>query len=281
MNIGVIGLGLMGASFARTIKKKTNNKVYGTDRDSAVILKASLIGAIDEELTHKNAQQLDMLIISIPPRGVSDILSEYIPLLKKGCTVLDFCGIKREICSLMSQKSKEYPNLFFFGGHPMAGREYSGIDHSVTTLFDNASMLIVPISSDIFNTEKVKTFFIDLGFKEVVFTNPELHDSEIAFTSQMCHVVSNAFIKSPAAITHHGYSAGSYKDLTRVAKLDSRLWSSLMIDNRDKLLHELNIFIQNIQKYKTALENADEEDLQKLLEEGNRVKISIDARGKK
>ena len=177
MNIGVIGLGLMGASFARTIKKKTNNKVYGTDRDSAVILKASLIGAIDEELTHKNAQQLDMLIISIPPRGVSDILSEYIPLLKKGCTVLDFCGIKREICSLMSQKSKEYPNLFFFGGHPMAGREYSGIDHSVTTLFDNASMLIVPISSDIFNTEKVKAFFIDLGFKEVVFTNPELHDS--------------------------------------------------------------------------------------------------------
>lgn len=281
MNIGVIGLGLMGASFARTLKRRTDNVVYGFDKDSGVILKATLIGAIDKELSHKNAKQLDMLVLSVPPRAIESILDEYLPLLKKGCTVLDFCGIKREICSLMSQKSKDCPGIFFFGGHPMAGREYSGIDHSVTTLFDNASMLLIPITSNIFNTEKIKTFFLNFGFKEVVFTNPDLHDSEIAFTSQMCHIVSNAFIKSPSAVIHHGYSAGSYKDLTRVARLDSKMWSSIMIDNRDKLLPELNIFIENINKYKRALENADEDTLECLLEEGNRIKLSIDSRGKK
>lgn len=281
MNIGIIGLGLMGGSFARTLKKRTDNVVYGSDADPSVVLKAKLIGAIDEELGHNNAKKLDMLVISVPPRGVENLLNEYVPFLRKGCTVIDFSGIKRKICALMSDKAKEYPNIYFIGGHPMAGREFSGIDHSITTLFDNASMLVVPINANIFNNEKIKTFFLSLGFKEVVFTTSDLHDSEIAFTSELCHIVSNAFIKSPAATVHHGYSAGSYKDLTRVARLDSKLWSSLMIDNSDKLLPELEILINNLEKYRKALENNNEEELQNLLEEGNKIKLTIDARGKK
>ena len=160
----------------------------------------------------------------------------------------------------------------------MAGREYSGIDHSSIRLFDGASMIIVPYTQDISKLAMVKEFYLSLGFKQVEITSADNHDSMIAYTSQLCHIVSNAFIKSESAQKHSGYSAGSYKDLTRVARLEPSMWSELMIDNKDKLSQELRLLIDNLTKYLVALESADEETLRLLLSEGNERKKQIDKR---
>ncbi len=281
MKIGIVGLGLMGASFGRTIKAKTDDQIFGFDLDESVMLKASLIGCIDGELTEEVAKEIDLLIISVYPRAFNSVANKYLPVMKEGATLMDFCGNKATVCKAMKKLSAQFDKINFIGGHPMAGREFSGIDHSVKTLFERASMLLVPVKVDIFTGEMIKKYFLSLGFGEVIFTDAETHDKTIAFTSQLCHIVSNAFIKSETAINHHGYSAGSYKDLTRVARLNATMWSQLMTDNRDKLSYELGTLIENLQKYQKALEEGDEKELFDLLEEGNKLKLEIDARRSK
>ncbi|MBO4539578.1 MAG: prephenate dehydrogenase [Clostridia bacterium] len=281
MNVGIVGLGLMGASFGRALRAKGVAKVFGADIAEDTLLKAELIGAIDDVLDEKSAAKLDMLVVSVYPRDFKKVAETYLPFMKKGSVVLDFCGIKRNVCKDMKELSASYPDINFIGGHPMAGREYSGIDHSVTTLFEKASMLLIPVRTDIFKEEELKAFFLSVGFGEVVFTTAETHDEIISYTSQLCHIVSNAFIKSPTAQEHHGYSAGSYRDLTRVARLHPGMWSQLMMDNKDKLKTELDLLISNLQKYSDALGADDEKKLCELLAEGNDLKLKIDARRSK
>ncbi len=281
MKIGIVGLGLMGGSFGRTLTKKTSHKVYGFDINKNVLLKGEMIGAYHEELTLENAKELDLLIISVFEDAFSTCAEKYLPYLKKGVIVCDFCGIKRGIVSKMHEYSKQYPDINFVGGHPMAGREFSGIEHSTTTLFDKASMILCPVNADVYVLSTFKEFFLELGFLEVVFTDSENHDKMIAYTSQLCHIVSNAFIKNDTAKEHFGYSAGSYKDLTRVARLNPKMWSSLMINNKDVLMGELSELIDNLNLYLDALEKGDKDMLEKLLSDGNERKIAIDSRGKK
>ena len=281
MKIGIVGLGLIGGSFGRTLTKKTNNKVYGYDINSSVTLKAEMLNAFNEPLTEENSKELDVLIISVYAEAFKECLFKFLPFLKKGAIVMDFCGVKRSIIKVMTDASKEYKDIIFIGGHPMAGREFSGIERSTTTLYDKASIILVPVNADIFTLDFVKKFYLDLGFSNVVITTAENHDKMIAFTSQLCHIVSNAFIKNDTAKEHFGYSAGSYKDLTRVAKLNSKMWSGLMTQNGDKLSQELDELILNLQEYSKALKNNDKERLESLLEDGNQRKIQIDSRSNK
>ncbi len=280
MNIGIVGLGLMGGSFGRTLIKKTDNKVFGFDINPQTMIKGEMLNAFHEKLTVDNASKLDMLVISVYPDYFSSVLNEYLPYLKKGAVVIDFCGVKRSIVAEMKKAIESYPDIIFIGGHPMAGREFSGIERSVTTLFEKASMILVNVNADIFTLDSVKKFFLSLGFSEVVLTTSENHDKMIAFTSQLCHIVSNAFIKNKTAEEHFGYSAGSYKDLTRVARLNPFMWSGLMTENNEMLYSELDELIKNLQKYSTALKDKDREKLEELLKEGNDRKLSIDTRSK-
>ena len=280
MNIGIVGLGLMGGSFGRTLIKKTDNIVYGYDTNPQTMIKGEMLNAFSKELTVENANELDMLIISVYPDYFSSVLSKYLPRLKKGAIVIDFCGVKRPIVDEMKRAILKYPDIIFIGGHPMAGREFSGIERSITTLFDKASMILVNVNADIFTLDSVKKFFLGLGFSEVVLTTSENHDKMIAFTSQLCHIVSNAFIKNKTAEEHFGYSAGSYKDLTRVARLNPFMWSGLMTENNEMLSSELDELIENLTKYSKALKNKDRKELEELLKEGNDRKLSIDTRSK-
>lgn len=280
MKIGIIGLGLMGASFGRTVKKLTENKVYGYDLSDNVMLKADLLGAIDGTLDEQTAGEIDLLIVSVFARDFKSVCLKFLPYLKDGATVIDFCGVKRTVVKEMKILSKDFPNLNFIGGHPMAGREFSGIDHSITTLFNKASMILTPVTQDIFVESNLKQFFLSLGFEKVVVTDADDHDKNIAFTSELCHIVSNAFIKSPTAVTHDGFSAGSYKDLTRVARMNPKMWTELVMDNSDNVLEELNILLDNLNEYKKAIEQKDEEKLRNLFDEGNARKLQIDT-GKK
>ena len=281
MNIGIIGMGLMGGSFARMLKKSGEHTVYVIDANASVMEKAELLKAYDFVLTEENAKELDMLVFAIYPETFVPTADRFLPNLKKGAIVTDFCGTKRKIVSEMKRYSKIYPDLTFIGGHPMAGREFSGIDHSTTGLFERASMILVPVNAEIFSLDKTKKFFLSLGFSRVEITTADNHDEMIAFTSQLCHIVSNAFIKSKLAEKHDGYSAGSYRDLTRVARLNPDMWAELMTENGDKLKAELDEFIDNLKKYSDSLGSGDKDALRALLAEGNERKLAIDVRSAK
>ncbi len=281
MNIGIVGLGLMGGSLGRTLVKQGEHKVYAYDVNPDAMLKGEMMRAYDYPLTTDNAKELDLIIVATRPEYFQSICDVYLPHLKDGATVTDFCGTKRQVVACMEGLIKTYPRLNFVGGHPMAGREFSGIEHSKANLFDKASMILVPVHTDIFVMDRLKAFYLSLGFSEVVLTDAENHDSMIAFTSQLCHIVSNAFIKNKTAEKHFGYSAGSYKDLTRVARLDPDMWAGLMTSNKDKLLPELTELINSLKQYQSALADGNEKELRNLLSDGNQRKLKIDIKNSK
>lgn len=275
--VGIVGLGLMGASFGRVLVKN-GYQVYGADKSDAVMQKALLAKAYTEVLTEKNVAEVDLLVFVIFPRAFEGAAKQYLPYLKAGTVVSDFCGNKRIVTQAMARLSAEREDVVFVGGHPMAGREFSGVEHSSVRLFDGASMILVPVTENLFALSELKAFYLSLGFGEVVVTTPEKHDKMISYTSQLCHVVSNAFIKSDSAKAHDGYSAGSYRDLTRVARLNPDMWAQLMTDNRDYLKEELDRLIASLQRYSDALGSGEEGTLRDLLAEGDRIKREIDKR---
>lgn len=281
MKIGIIGLGLMGGSFGRTLVKKGEHEIYALDIKESAMLKGEMVKAYHERLTKENAKELDLLVVALYPKQFMSAVEEFLPLLKDGAIVTDFCGIKRTVVDEMKSLSEKYPNLVFVGGHPMAGREFSGIEKSTTTLFEKASMILVNVNADIFTLDFLKKFFISVGFSTVVITSAENHDQMIAYTSQLCHIVSNAFIKNKQAEKHSGYSAGSYKDLTRVARLEANMWTELIMNNREMVKSELGEFIENLKQYQKAIEEQDAEKLRTLLKEGSDRKILIDSKANK
>ena len=272
MNIGIIGLGLIGGSIGRAIKKKTNHVVYGLDKDEKTMIKATLVEAIDAPLDDANVKDIDILIIALYPKAIIECIKQYAPKLKDGAIIIDCGGNKREICKFMEQMHITYPNIDFIGGHPMAGREFSGFSHSTASLFEKATMLMVPIHNSIETLYKVKEFILELGFEGVVITNPTEHDEMISFTSQLAHIVSSSYIKNPLTTTHYGFSAGSFKDMTRVAKLNPEMWTEIMLDNKDYLIAQIDVLIKNLENFKKAMQENDKEELSKLLDEGRAIK---------
>lgn len=276
MLIGVVGLGLIGGSLAKAIKYNTENTVLGYDIDLNVLLKAKLLGAVDGELTEEKIPECDMIITGLYPQSTKDFINANAAKFKKGAIVVDTCGIKGYVCEDMWKTAKEN-GFVFIGAHPMAGLHYSGFEHSQVTLFNNASMVLVPSKDvNINDLEKVKKLFLSIGFTDIQLTTPEKHDKLIAFTSQLAHVVSNAYVKSPTAKEHKGFSAGSYKDLTRVAKLNETMWTELFLENDEYLIKEIDGIIENLQQYSAALKARDEKALRQLLKDGRECKERID-----
>lgn len=276
MNIAIVGLGLIGGSIAKAIKYNTDNTVYGYDIDRGVLLKAKLLGAVDEELTSDILPTCDMVILGLYPNDTLEFVRTHADKIKKGAIVMDSCGVKRVVCEPLWKVA--YENGFtFIGAHPMAGLHFSGFEYSDVGMFSEASMIIIP-SKDvkIEDLEAVKSLYLKLGFTNIQISTPEEHDKIIAYTSQLAHVVSNAYVKSPEAEVHKGFSAGSYKDLTRVAKLNETMWTELFLENEDNLINEVDGIIANLQKYSKALKEHDAVTLKALLKEGRERKEKID-----
>ncbi|MDR3216211.1 MAG: prephenate dehydrogenase [Clostridiaceae bacterium] len=280
MKIGIIGLGLIGGSLGRAVKKKTPHTVFACDNDAGAMLKGALLNAYDEELTEDNAGELDMLISAVYPAASVAAIWRYLPKLKAGAIVFDSGGNKRGVVEAMRNMSEKRKDLYFFGVHPMAGREFSGISHSTPSLFENSTVLMVPLGAPIEVLSCVKGLFLDLGCEGAVITNAEEHDKIISYTSQLAHVVSSAYIKNDIAAEHYGFSAGSFRDMTRVAKLNSDMWAELMLDNRENLLENLDIFAARIGEYRNALAVCDAEELKRLLAEGNAAKERVESNRK-
>ena len=276
MKIAIIGLGLIGGSLAKAFKAYTDNRVYGCDADAATLAYAKLSETIDEPLTDEILPECDLVIVAPYPNATIRVLSEKAPLIKKGALVIDTCGTKRKVCAACFALAETY-GFTFVGGHPMAGIQFSGIKYSRADLFKGASMILVPPHlDDMAFLTGMKTLFLPLGFSKVVLTTPEKHDEIIAFTSQLAHIVSSAYIKSDTAKLHHGFSAGSYTDMTRVATLNDTMWTELFLENRDNLLHEIDNIVSALTDFRAALAADDGEKLSALLREGTQDKSRID-----
>ena len=277
MTVGIVGLGLIGGSFAKAYHE-AGVTVLASNRTEETLKFAMLSGAVDGELTEENIGYCDLVIIAVFPEAAEAFLKRMAPHIGKKPIVIDACGTKRKICSMCFPIAEEY-GFTYLGGHPMAGTHKSGFKYARANLYHNAPMVIVPPSfDDIELLDRVKTLRAPLGFGSISVTTAEKHDELIAFTSQMPHIISNAYIKSPTAEKHKGFSAGSYKDLTRVAWLNPKLWAELFLENRDCVLSELDFFIDTLERYRDAVKNNDFDTLERLLDDGRRRKEEVDGR---
>lgn len=276
MNIGVVGLGLIGGSIAKSAKKNTEFKVYGYDIDPKTIKNAISEKSIDGELTDKRIASCDYIFIPLYPEAVIEFVEKNASIFKEGATVIDCAGVKRSVCEKCFEIADNH-NFSFVGGHPMAGTQFSGFENSKDTMFYNAPFVLTPKENeDILTLANAREVIMQLGFGRVSVMTPQKHDKLIAFTSQLAHVVSNAFVKSPSAIERKGISAGSYKDLTRVAYLNENMWTELFLDNKDNLIFELDNIIAELQKYSDAMKNNDGDTLKQLLKDGKEAKLKAD-----
>jgi len=272
MTVGIIGLGLIGGSLAKAFRAKTNHQIWGLDRDAGTVAAAQAAGVLDGVLAPDTLVMCEVLIVALPPGAARVFLAEHAGRIAKGALVVDCCGVKRNICAEGFALAREH-GFDFIGGHPMAGREYAGFQASQVGLFEGASMILVPPpEGGEALAGRAREVFLPLGFGHAVVTTAEDHDTILALTSQLAHVISNAYVKSPRAQAHHGFSAGSYADLTRVARLNEQLWTELFLENSDYLVAEIDGFVQSLVACRDAIARQDRGKLEALLRHGRECK---------
>lgn len=273
MNVSIVGLGLIGGSLAKTIKKHTDDFVIGFNRNKTVCDFALECGAIDKIGEVSDLKNSDLTILCIYPDATVEYIKEHINDFKKGSLVIDTCGVKEKICNPLY--SMDLP-FTFIGAHPMAGREVGGFENSLDNLYDSASFIFTPKDEDCKELDFLKEYAKKIGFGRTAVTTAKEHDRIIAFTSQIAHVLACAYVLSPNSMKHFGFSAGSFKDVSRVAKINEILWTELFIDNKVALCEEIENLIGNLNKFKSAIEDSDEQTLKKLLKESRLIKEKLD-----
>ena len=274
MNVAIVGLGLIGGSMAKSIKNRTAHTVWGADLNSETMTMARMCGAIDAPLTEENLPQADLVLVAIRPGAAIEWVRQHADRIAKSAILVDLCGVKRTVVAAIAPIAEER-GLSYIGGHPMAGKERGGFTASTEDLYVGASMILTPDKrTDMRLLETLKAFFLDLGFAGLTFSTPEEHDRIIAFTSQLAHIVSSAYVKSPEAQRRRGFSAGSFQDMTRVARLDEDMWTELFLDDEDFLTKELDELIGHLTDYRNALRDKDAQRLHDLLKEGRELKAT-------
>ena len=275
MKVGILGLGLIGGSLARAYALE-GHTVYATQRNESMLSFAMLAGAVHGKLNETTIPECDLILLAIYPGGCASWLEANAHLISADTLVMDCCGIKKEICQRCFPLAEKY-GFTFVGGHPMAGSQFSGFKYSQATLFKGQPMVLVPpVFDDMHLLDRVQQALKPCQFGTFSVTTAEDHDRMIAFTSQMPHILSNAFIKSPTAKNHKGFSAGSYRDLTRVAWLNPQMWAELFLENKENVLFELDYYIRSLSAYRDAIAAEDKDSLLTLLEEGKRCKEEVD-----
>jgi len=277
MIVGIVGLGLISGSMAKAYAA-AQWTVLAANRNKTILDFAMLDGVVDAELNETNIKACDLILVGLPPEASIQWIKDHAHEIDPHTVVMDLCGTKRVVCEAVFPLAGRY-GFTFVGGHPMAGTQFAGYKNAFATLFVGAPMVLVPPAGhDMELLDTCKRLLAPAGFGKLSITTAEEHDRMIAFTSQMCHVVSNAYIKSPTARNHRGFSAGSYKDLTRVAWLNADMWAELMLENRDCMLFEMDVLIENLKAYRSAIANNDYADLRQLLQEGKEIKEQVDGR---
>ena len=276
MQIGIVGLGLIGGSMAKAFKQYIEAEIWAEDANPAVMTEAQKMGVIDGVLDGQKLKECQLVLLALYPEAALAYLHRHADDFNPQGIVMDLCGIKQKICTEAFALAREH-GFHYLGGHPMAGTHKIGFKYSRANMFKEAAMILVPQENEKKELiEKAQELLAPLGFGRFTLTTPLEHDQMIAFTSQLAHVVSNAYIKSPTAAKHKGFSAGSYKDLTRVAWLNELMWAELFLDNKTALLNEIVWLEGALEKYRQALLAEDREALENLLREGRLAKERID-----
>lgn len=274
MNVGIVGLGLIGGSLAKSTKRRTEHTVWGIARSRETMTMARMCGAIDGALNDETIPQCGLLLVALRPQIAIDWVKTHAPLIAKSAIVVDMCGVKRVVVEALKPLAAEY-GFSYVGGHPMAGKERWGFTASSDDLFVGASMILTPDeNTNVTTLETLKSFFLDLGFANLTLSTPEEHDRIISYTSQLAHIASSSYVKSPEALRRRGFSAGSFHDMTRVARLDEDMWTELFLDNADFLTGEVEIYIQHLEEYRNALRDRNAEQLRALLKDGRERKAA-------
>ena len=211
MKVGIVGLGLIGGSMAKSIKTRTAHTVYGIDLDHETMTMARMCGAIDEALTEETLPQCDLVLVAIRPGAAVAWVERNADRISKSAILVDLCGVKRTVVEAITPIAETH-GFAYIGGHPMAGKERGGFTAATDDLYVGASMILTPDKrTDMQLLETLKAFFLDIGFASLTFSTPEEHDRIIAFTSQLAHITSSAYVKSPEAQKRRGFSAGSFQ----------------------------------------------------------------------
>lgn len=274
MIVGIVGLGLIGGSMAKSIKSRTAHTVYGADLGAETMTMARMCGAIDVPLTAENLPECDLVLLAIRPGAAVEWVRRNAEHISKSAILVDLCGVKRTVVAAITPIAAEH-GFAYIGGHPMAGKERGGFTAATDDLYVGASMILTPDArTDMQLLETLKTFFLDIGFAGLTFSTPEEHDRIIAFTSQLAHITSSAYVKSPEAQKRRGFSAGSFQDMTRVARLDEDMWTELFLDDADYLTSELEVLVGHLTEYLDALKARDAETLRALLRDGREKKAT-------
>ena len=272
MNICIVGLGLIGGSFAKAISKRTTHFCMGIDTNEDTCKKALSDGSIKQVATVEQLSNADMLILALQPNALLKFFKDNAKHIKKGAIVFDTCGVKRRVLDELLPVAQSF-GINFVGAHPMAGREFSGYDYSLETLFDKASFIVTTDGANEQAVDLVCSLAKEIGFATITATSADHHDRVIAYTSQLAHIVSNSYCKSQTINQKEGFCAGSFADMTRVGKLDVKLWTELFLANADHLGDELANLIEKLTEFKNVISNKDQANLSKLLKEGNDIKV--------
>lgn len=276
MDIGIVGLGLMGGSLAKALKARTNHRVWGVDADKAVQAEAERQGAIDGPLAPVRLRGCGLVVVALYPGAALQWMLSHRDQFVKNSVVVDCCGVKRAVCRPLYLAAKEC-GFIFIGGHPMAGTERSGFGAARPDLFEGASMILAPEQgTPAWALDRAQKIFLGMGFGRVQWTTPEEHDNMIAYTSQLAHVVSCAYVDNPLALAAPGFSAGSFADMTRVARLNESMWTELFLANGDHLADEIEGLTRRLERYAQALRKGDKQALAALLARSVDTKERVD-----
>ncbi len=277
MNIGVVGLGLIGGSMAKTIKSRSCDTVFGIDGSDAVLATAIREGAIDGALDEASLASCELVIVALYPKDSVEYVLSHVRFIKPETVVVDCCGVKRHVCDSL-RAAAEKNGFVFVGGHPMAGTERWGFGSSRENLFEGASMILTPNeSTPDWAMQRIKDVFLGMGFGRTQISTPEEHDFIISYTSQLAHVISCAYIDTDSAKRSIGFSAGSFRDMTRVAYLNETMWTELFTENADYLADEVEGLADRLMEYSKALRKKDEDSIREMLKKSRETKQEIDA----
>lgn len=275
-NITIVGLGLIGGSFAMALKELNPKNLWAIDIDEEAIKTAEKMGIIDKGYTDPETplKKSDIVIICIYPNLTVKFIKDNMENFKSGAIITDTAGIKEKLIEEIYTSIRE--DVDFIGGHPMAGRESKGLGYATKDIFNNANYLITPTDKNKEeNIKRIEELVKAIGFKSIVSLNPSHHDEIIAFTSHLPHIMASALIISDNRSDTKFFVAGSYRDATRVAKINADLWTELIMDNRDNTLEQIEVFENSIANFKRAIMNNDKENLKLLFRKGSQKREEL------
>ena len=274
--VGVVGLGLIGGSMAKAIRRYTDCTLLGYNRNNAVLSRALDEEVLDGVLTEEKLSECDLVIIALYPEATVEYVTRHRDQFKKGGIVMDCGGVKGVVCGPLEEVVRD-AGFWFVGGHPMAGIERSGYQFAFPELFQGASLILTPYPGTPQSClDDIWTFAQKLGFGRLQPSTPAEHDHIIAYTSQLAHVVSCAYVGSPSAPRFEGFSAGSFKDMTRVAKLNEEMWTELFLENREALVREIDTLVEELAAFAYTIRRGDRERLRDMLRHAREIKEAID-----